>query len=825
MKKDVCCWIIAFFNCTLLVAQTPNWLWVKDATSGNNEIAWDVSCDMNTGDVYIGGSFEGGLSSVFGSSFLNVFGQKDGYLTKYSPTGTIIWANKIGGSNEDEIKGVATDPSGNVYVTGTFKGIIDADPSASDFTLTANGGIDGYLAKYNSAGQFIWAVKLGGTNDEDVWRIFADGNAVYITGSYRSSATFYSTNSTTKNTAANQAGENFFGAKYNSAGICTWVVTAGSDKDDSGHDVVADNNRVYFLGDYKNNLTVYDGSGTQCNVMPIQSNDKTDVFILAIDPSGSFAWITNASSPDQETGNGITQDANNIYITGSFKDDAVFPYPSATFTQNCQGGTDIFVAAISKTTGNYQWVSSQTGSANGDEMPYEIDCDGNGNVVVAGYFKSSLNFSSYGGPNLNSSGNEDIFITGFNTSGNFQWAKKAGDNGRDIPHGLSLYNGDVYFSGEYEDNAAFGSIVLSNGGGKNIFVGRTGCTQISNNTISGSQTVCVGTQPAGIAGSVPVGTSSSFTYLWEQSSDGNFWIQASGNYTTQNYSPPQLSSDVYYRRKIVTSQNCGPVPISNITSVKYTPLPSQAFAGENNTVCSASINLNAQLPVTGSGKWTLVQGNASIVSINSNSTLISNLPQGKSVFRWTVSNGACPSSSDDVEIIRDAATDIAYAGPDLTVDLPVFQLSANTPSAGTGTWSILEGDVTFSNINDPKAKITLIAEGQNRLRWTLKNGSCPDNSDDISIYLSPLEFPNAFSPNGDNINDAFTIPSLDRYENVRFYVYNRWGSLVYYNDNYRNNWRGSNMDNARLADDTYYYTLEIPSKTNYTGFIVLKHEK
>src|SRR5687768_747537 len=108
MKKEIYCWIIAFFSGSGLFGQSPGFLWVEEACSGNQEIAWDVACDQNSGDIYIGGSFEGGLSAAFGSSFLNTLGQKDGYLAKYSPMGNVIWANKIGGINNDEIKSVAT---------------------------------------------------------------------------------------------------------------------------------------------------------------------------------------------------------------------------------------------------------------------------------------------------------------------------------------------------------------------------------------------------------------------------------------------------------------------------------------------------------------------------------------------------------------------------------------------------------------------------------------------------------------------------------------------------------------------------------------------
>ncbi|MDP1800536.1 MAG: gliding motility-associated C-terminal domain-containing protein [Bacteroidota bacterium] len=56
-------------------------------------------------------------------------------------------------------------------------------------------------------------------------------------------------------------------------------------------------------------------------------------------------------------------------------------------------------------------------------------------------------------------------------------------------------------------------------------------------------------------------------------------------------------------------------------------------------------------------------------------------------------------------------------------------------------------------------------------------------------------------------------------------MFNRWGSLLYSNNNYKNDWTGTNSNNEKLVDDTYYYLLEIPGFKAFTGFIVLKQNR
>ncbi|MEM9023126.1 MAG: choice-of-anchor L domain-containing protein, partial [Bacteroidota bacterium] len=53
-----------------------------------------------------------------------------------------------------------------------------------------------------------------------------------------------------------------------------------------------------------------------------------------------------------------------------------------------------------------------------------------------------------------------------------------------------------------------------------------------------------------------------------------------------------------------------------------------------------------------------------------------------------------------------------------------------------------------------------------------------------------IDPPNVITPNGDGVNEEFIIPGLERYPNSKLTIYNRWGSRVFHDDNYRNNWNG-----------------------------------
>ncbi|MFD2822593.1 gliding motility-associated C-terminal domain-containing protein [Lacinutrix iliipiscaria] len=77
-----------------------------------------------------------------------------------------------------------------------------------------------------------------------------------------------------------------------------------------------------------------------------------------------------------------------------------------------------------------------------------------------------------------------------------------------------------------------------------------------------------------------------------------------------------------------------------------------------------------------------------------------------------------------------------------------------------------------------------------------------------------LEIPQGFSPNDDGYNDFFEIPCIENYPNAKLMIYNRYGTCVYSNNNYLNNWAGKpnkgilHSDSSLLPVGTYFYVLE-----------------
>ena len=92
----------------------------------------------------------------------------------------------------------------------------------------------------------------------------------------------------------------------------------------------------------------------------------------------------------------------------------------------------------------------------------------------------------------------------------------------------------------------------------------------------------------------------------------------------------------------------------------------------------------------------------------------------------------------------------------------------------------------------------------------------------ISIeYKSAIEIPTGISPNGDDYNDQFKIKGNNEDVAIWLIIYNRWGSEIYSNKDYKNDWEGTGKNGMDLPDGTYFYVVKSGDGTSKAGYIVI----
>ena len=215
---------------------------------------------------------------------------------------------------------------------------------------------------------------------------------------------------------------------------------------------------------------------------------------------------------------------------------------------------------------------------------------------------------------------------------------------------------------------------------------------------------------------------------------------------------------------------------------------------------------------------------------------------------WPVPAEDICTSRDSVEVIFWKGPEPAYAGKagdefDTTIYFADYMyMYANPPTAGSGKWSIISGSANIENDTLYNTKINL--GGQNldealdyTFRWTVNNGVCLETYDDIIVARRDLRIYESFSPDGNSINEFFTIEGLDYADSWDLKIFSRSGNLIKQITKGLDEtgleedelWDGTYDVGRPVESGIYYYILEVTKGDHapyqYKGFVVIARER
>lgn len=205
-------------------------------------------------------------------------------LSKFDGTGQLLWSRTLG-FTPNSVAGLALalDGSGNLYATGIFEGSPDFDPTPSGvFRLTSAGSFDGFVGKFDPAGNLLWARRMGGASTDRVTGVTVDGTGdVYAIGDFRGTATFDPGVGAFRFTSSGW--EDAFIAKLDAAGNFLWAAPLGGTLPDAGTGLSVDRRGdVYVTGFFWDRADFDPGVGT----LELQSRGSGDVFVVKLGTCG-----------------------------------------------------------------------------------------------------------------------------------------------------------------------------------------------------------------------------------------------------------------------------------------------------------------------------------------------------------------------------------------------------------------------------------------------------------------------------------------------------------------------------------------------------------
>jgi putative cell wall-binding protein len=329
--------------------------------------------------------FFGSTGSTDGD-FKGNHGGIDAYIAKFDSAGTKKWVKCIGGSG-DETDGDVLQTSDGGYLLYGWTYSTDGDFSGN------HGGIDAYIAKFDSSGTKKWVKCIGGSGDDSLSSVIQTSDGGYLL--------FGDTDSTDGDFIGNHGYKEVFIVKFDSSGTKKWVKCFGGRGNDEVHDVFQTSDGGYLLLG-RTDSTDGDLSGAG-------NHSGGDAYIAKFDSAGVKKWVRciggsvnffGSSSHDSLTG--VFQTSDGGYLLFGDTDSIDGDFKSA----GNQVNGDVFIAKFDS-TGTKKWVKCIGGGC--PDYASGVIQTSDGGYVLFGYTESTTgDFKDAG-----NHGDYDIFVAKF----------------------------------------------------------------------------------------------------------------------------------------------------------------------------------------------------------------------------------------------------------------------------------------------------------------------------------------------------------------------------------------------------------------------------
>jgi hypothetical protein len=387
-------------------------IWVQGIGGTSDDKGTGIAVDAEY--VYVSGQFYEGGPVTIGGTTLTSAGGWDMMVLKINRTdGSVIWAKSYGtagtdANTEDVAYGIASDGSGNIYLTGVIGSTINGSNgtviSFDGVEITIAGQIDAFIAKLNASGAAQWVKGIGGNLNATGFSITVAGDYVYTAGNFAGSDIDFNRGATPAFLLSANGFDGFI-TKHHLDGTFQWAAkVGGTTNDDAVRSIAIDADDNVFSTGYFNGTNVDFGNSVSL------TSSGTDAFVWKMNPEGTTQWATKMSSTGSVMGYGIAVNARgDIYTSGTFEGaSAVF---GNGFSLTSKGMGDIFIAKMNP-VGNTVWAESFGGTL--ADYSKQLVIHNNEEVITAGGFLVSINLDPDNvAADVMASGLTDLFLHSF----------------------------------------------------------------------------------------------------------------------------------------------------------------------------------------------------------------------------------------------------------------------------------------------------------------------------------------------------------------------------------------------------------------------------
>ncbi len=370
------------------------------------------------------------------------------------------WVRSWGGDGFDQANDVSLDESGNIYVSGIFRGTVDFDPGTGVETRTSRQSSEFYLAKFDESGSLLWVRAWERSAEAEIEaRCMSDvdsfGNS-YVTGSFKGAVDF----DPGPGVIELSSGEGFgaFVCKFNPGGMLLWAELIGGSGCASPRSLAVGNQGdVLILGTSYGEIDFNPSPAKQWT----ETSELAAGFLVKLDAGGNFEWVGTWEPLDQAANltRVATDFEGNVLVIGSYVTAIdLDPGPETDIHSVSETGIerDILLCKLDS-EGNYQW--GHTWGHSHLMGLYGLTVDGSSNIYITGGYRETVDIDPGSGiAEHTSNGLLDAFLCKFNSNGEFLWGNTWGGEGFDEGHEVDVDGGgNVRVAGRFSETTDFDS--------------------------------------------------------------------------------------------------------------------------------------------------------------------------------------------------------------------------------------------------------------------------------------------------------------------------------------------------------------------------------
>lgn len=370
------------------------------------------------------------------------------------------WAKQLEGTDVNFAAETTTDALGNVYTVGVFYGTIDCNPGLDTYNLISDGSSDVFISKLDPSGNFLWAKQIGGSGAVGGLSITIDAiGGIYIGGSFEGTIEFVIDGDDIA--LVSGANEDAFIAKLDASGNLIWFKQFEGTSNSYGRcvSIGSDNlGNVYAIGDFAG--TIDFDPGVDTFELSLATEDNNGVFITKLDSSGEFLWAKKFAPAyffnDLVYASSIAVDSEgNVYTSGYFYGTIDFNPGTGNFNLTGSPEYNGFITKLD-TNGDFVWAKLLFGS---QSLVSSLSLDAAANIYAVGSFKGDVYFNPE--PDVfsftSTGGQPDGFISKFNSSGDFIWARhiEGYESQIHITSNTIDVSGNAYITGHFVGSISF----------------------------------------------------------------------------------------------------------------------------------------------------------------------------------------------------------------------------------------------------------------------------------------------------------------------------------------------------------------------------------